>query len=321
MDVLESGGSDVYIQDVDDIREWMRDNKSRALVDKVMTEQEAVSKFVHDGDYLSYDLSSMVRGPMSLEREIIRQGIKDLWLAAKFTLLETTILVAAGCCNKIDVGFIGLGRTLSDAVVNREIETIEWSNGTLTLRHKAGAMGVPFLPTRALLGTDTLKKSAAKVVTDPFTEKRICLVPAVNPDVAVIHVNQCDKYGNARIFGPSVSPLETAQASKRVILSTEEIIDTEEIRKHPGMTTIPYFLVNAVVNAPFGCHPGTTPGLYQCDQENLAEFFGCANKEEMNAYLQKYVYGVKNHEEYLEIIGKEKLDRLSKDEIREGYYD
>ncbi len=321
MDVLESGTADVYIQDVDDIREWMRDNKTRAFVDKVMDEHEAVSRFVHDGDYLSYDLSSMVRGPMSLEREIIRQGLKDLWLAAKFTLLETTILIAGGCCSKIDVGFIGLGRTLSDAVVNREVETFEWSNGSLALRHKAGAAGVPFLPTRALLGTDTLKRSGAKVVTDPFTNKRITLVPAVNPDVAVIHVNQCDKYGNARVFGPSVSPLETAQASKRVILSTEEIVEPEEIRKHPGMTTIPYFLVSAVVEAPFGCHPGTTPGLYMCDQENLGEFFGARNKEEMDAYLQKYVYGVKDHKEYLELIGEEKLDRLRKDEIKEGYYE
>ena len=216
MDVLEYGTAKTYIQDVDDIREWMRDNKPRALVDKVMDEHEAVRKFVRDGYYLSYDLSSMVRGPMSLEREIIRQGIKNLWLAAKFTLLETTLLVAAGSCNRIDVGFIGLGKTLSDAVVNKEVETIEWSNGTLALRHKAGAMGVPFLPTRALLGTDTLKRSGAKVVIEPFTKKKVCLVPAVNPDVAVIHVNQCDKYGNARIFGPSVSPLETAQASKRV---------------------------------------------------------------------------------------------------------
>jgi len=321
MDVLEQGNADTYIQDVDDIREWMRDNKTRALVDKVMDEHEAVHKFVHDGDYLSYDLSSMVRGPMSLEREIIRQGIKDLWLSAKFTLLETTILIAGGACNKIDVGFIGLGRTLSDAVVNKEVEVIEWSNGTLALRHKAGAQGVPFLPTRALLGTDTLKRSGAKVVIDPFTEKRVCLVPAVNPDVAIIHVNQCDKYGNARIFGPSVSPLETAQASKRVILSTEEIISNEDIRKHPGQTTIPYFLVNAVVEAPYGSHPGTTPGLYQCDQDNLAEFFSARNKEEMDAYLQKYVYGVKSHQEYLELIGKEKLEQLAKDEIKEGYYE
>jgi acyl CoA:acetate/3-ketoacid CoA transferase len=159
------------------------------------------------------------------------------------------------------------------------------------------------------------------VVIEPFTNKRICLVPAVNPDVAIIHVNQCDKYGNCRIFGPSVSPLETAQASRRVIISTEEIVPSEEIRKHPGDTSIPYFLVDAVVEAPYGSHPGTTPGLYQCDQENLAEFFGARNKEEMDAYLQKYVHGVKDHEEYLEVVGKEKLNRLSEDEIKEGYYE
>jgi glutaconate CoA-transferase subunit A len=319
--VVESGQAQVLLQDVDDVRAWMRDHKSRALVDKRMSEQEAISRFVHDGAYLSYDLSSMVRGPASLEREIVRQGIRDLWLAAKFTLLDTTILVAGGCVSKIDVGFLGLGQTLFRAVEQGRVQVFDWSNGTLALRHLAGAMGVPFLPTRALGGTDTFKHSGAKLVEEPFTGKRVVLVPAVNPDVAIIHVNQADVYGNARIFGPSITPLETAMASKRVILSTEEIIDGEMIRRSPDRTTIPYYLVDAVVLAPYGAHPGTCPGLYAYDAEHLDEFFAATTDEVMQTYLDRYVYGVASHEEYLEVIGIERLLSLREAErIREGYY-
>ncbi len=280
-----------------------------------------MSRFVHDGDYVSYDLSSMVRGPMSLEREIVRQGKKNLWLAAKFTLLDSTLLVAGGCVAKIDVGFAGLGRTLFDAIEKGKVQVIDWSNGTLALRHMAGAMGVPFLPTRALLGTDTFHRSGAKVVEDPFTKKKVCLVPAVHPDAAIIHVNQCDVFGNSRIFGPSISPVETAMASKCVIISTEEIVAPEEIKRNPGRTTIPYYLVSAVVHAPHGAHPGTVPGLYTYDAEHLDEFFSARDDAAMKKYLDKYVYGVKSHEEYLRLIGEEKLRSLREREtIREGYY-
>jgi acyl CoA:acetate/3-ketoacid CoA transferase alpha subunit len=322
VEVLESGKGEFLKSDMDEVREWMNAKKSRALVNKVIDEHEAVKRFVSDGDYLSYDLSSMVRGPMSLEREIIRQGKKDLWLAAKFTLLDSTILVAGGCVSKIDVGFAGLGRPLFEAIEKGMVKTVDWSNGTLALRHLAGAMGVPFLPTRALLGTDTFKHSGAKVVEDPFTGKKICLVPAINPDVAIIHVNQCDEFGNSRIFGPSIAPLETAMASKRVIVSTEEIISNDQVRKNPGKTTIPYFLVDAVVHAPYGAHPGTVPGLYSYDSENLDEFFAAKDLEELKGYLDKYVYNVDSHEQYLEKIGSDTLEKLLKGEsIREGYYE
>ncbi len=321
MEILARGEGEVRLWDVDEARAWMRDKKTRKLVDKVMPEKEAVEKHVHDGDYLSYDLSSMVRGPMSLEREICRQKRKDLWIAAKFTLLDTSILVGGGCVSKIDVGFAGLGRPLFKAIEDGRVKTIDWSNGTLALRHKAAAMGVPFLPVRSLGGTDTFKHSGAMAIQDPYSGKRVNVVPAVFPDVAIIHVNQCDRHGNARVFGPSISPLETAMASKRVIVSTEEIIPTEEIRRNPGLTTIPYFLVDAVVVAPFGGHPGTCPGYYAYDAGNLDEFFAARDDAGMRKYLDRYVYGVKDHFEYLELIGMERLTRLRELEtIREGYH-
>jgi len=132
---------------------------------------------------------------------------------------------------RIDCGFMGGGASHFRAIEKGEVEVIEWSNGTISARFLAGALGLPFIPWRGLMGTETFKHSAAKIAIDPFTGKRITLLPALNPDVALIHANQCDVYGNARLFGPGCTPIEVATASKRVIISTEEIIDIEEIRK------------------------------------------------------------------------------------------
>ncbi|HET7875896.1 MAG TPA: CoA-transferase [Methylomirabilota bacterium] len=299
----------------------MRDHKRRDFVDKTATEQEAVAQSVHDGDYVSFDFSSFTRGPIALIREIIRQGRRNLWYCAKFTLMESTLLAAAGAVSRIDVGFMGLGDTLNRMVEAGEIQVTEWTNGTLTLRHLAGAMGVPFLPTRAMLGSDTLTYSGAKVVRDPFGGKPVALVPALNPDVGLIHVHQADIYGNARCFGPGVSPLETAMAAKRVIVTADEIIDHDDIRKDPGKTTIPYYMVDAVVYAPFGAYPGGVQGLYEMDFEHFAEYHGLERQGRLKEYLDKYVYSVASNTEMLEKrVGLERLNALRRRAtVREGY--
>jgi hypothetical protein len=148
-------------------------------------------------------------------------------------------------------------------------------------------------------------------------------VPALNPDVALIHVNQCDEFGNARVFGAGIAPRETAMAARRVIVSTEEIVDSDELRRHPQQTTIPYFLVDAVVHAPFGAYPGAVPGLYRADVQHLMEFGAAQAQGTMDAYLDQWVFGVASHEEMLDRhVGREKLERLRQEEtIREGYYE
>ncbi len=321
METLYDGVGEFRFTDPDEIRGWMRTHKRREFVDKTLSEAEAVRRFVADGDYVSFDFSSFTRGPLVLIREIIRQGRRDLWYCAKFTLMESTLLAAAGACSRIDVGFLGLGDTLNRAVEEGKIRVSEWTNGTLTLRHLAGGMGVPFLPTRALLGTDTLKYSGAKVVKDPFGGKPIVLVPALNPDVGLIHVHQADVYGNARCFGPGVAPLETAMASRKVIISTDEIIDHDDIRKDPGKTTIPYFLVDAVVYAPFGAYPGGLPGVYEMDFEHFSEYNALERQGNAKAYLDKYVYSVGSHLEMLaERVGLARLNDLRRRAtIKEGY--
>jgi acyl CoA:acetate/3-ketoacid CoA transferase alpha subunit len=321
IEVLAAGVGEYRLTDPDTLRAWMRDHKRRELVDKTTTAQEAVGRLVADGDYVSFDFSSYTRGPLVLIREIARQRRRNLWYCAKFTLMESTLLVAAGAVAKIDVGFMGLGDTLNKAVERGEVGVSEWTNGTLTLRHLAGAMGVPFLPTRALLGSDTLRYSGARVVTDPFTGKPIALVPALNPDVGLIHVHQADVYGNARCFGPGVQPLETAMASRKVIVSTDEIVSHDDIRKDPGRTTIPYYLVDAVVYAPFGAYPGGLPGVYEMDFEHFGEYFGMERQGRLAEYLDRYVYSVASDEEMLESrVGLKRLSELRRRAvIKEGY--
>ena len=321
METLQEGAGEFRFTDPDAVRAWMRDHKRREFVDKTLADAEAVRRFVADGDYVSFDFSSFTRGPLALIREIIRQGRRDLWYCAKFTLMESTLLAAAGALSRIDVGFMGLGDTLNRAVEEGKIKATEWTNGTLTLRHMAGAMGVPFLPTRALLGTDTLKYSGAKVVRDPFGGKPIALIPAVTPDVGLIHVHQADVYGNARCFGPGVSPLETAAASRKVIISTDEIIDHDDIRKDPSKTTIPYYMVDAVVYAPFGAYPGGLPGVYEMDFEHFAEYNTLERQGQLKSYLDKYVHSVGSHLEMLEKrVGLARLNDLRRRAtIKEGY--
>jgi acyl CoA:acetate/3-ketoacid CoA transferase alpha subunit len=321
MQLLSEGVGEYRFTDPDAIRRWMRDHKRREFVDKTLSAADAVARYVADGDYVSFDFSSFTRGPLGLIREVIRQRKKDLWYCAKFTLMESTLLVAAGACSRIDAGFMGLGETLNRAVEEGRVKVSEWTNGTLTLRHLAGAMGVPFLPTRALLGTDTLRYSGAKVMEDPFGGKPVALVPAIHPDVGLVHVHQADIYGNARCFGPGVSPVETAMASRKVIISADEMVDHDDIRKNPGKTTIPYYLVDAVVYAPFGAYPGGVQGLYEIDFEHFAEYTTLERQGNLKEYLDKYIYSIGSELEMLEKrVGLGRLNDLRRRAtIREGY--
>jgi len=323
MEILTSGKGELFkLPDPDGHRAYMRDHRSHALTEKLMTEQEAVKKYVSDGDYLCYDCTMLMRGPSSIIREIIRQKKKDLGVGARFTYLVVGLLNGAGCLNRVDVGYMGVG--YFNLLYSHGVKVTEWTNCSLTMRLLAGSLGIPFIAVRFLGGTDAFQYSGAKLVNDPWTGQPTVLVPALNPDVAIIHAHQADIYGNARIFGPSVSPAEIAGASKKVIISAEEIIDNELIRREPGKTTIPYYLVDAVVHAPFGCHPGEVAGKYTSDTEMIFEALsacGDPTEKAMEAYLEKYIYGVANHQEYLEKrVGLPKILQLTEQaKIKQGY--
>ena len=317
MKVLDTGRGELFLRpDPAADREWLRKNKSWALKNKVMDEREAIEKFVHDGDYLGTELYGTVRCPMSLAREIIRQGKKNLRVAGQ-GIMEIEVLIAAGLVSKLDLTYLGyevlgLSYVLRRAAESGQLKIVEWSNAALAWRLKAAALGVPFLPVKSMLGSDTFNYSAAKVVECPFTGEKLCLLPATMLDVGLIHVHRCDVYGNAQLDGISGFAFELARASRRLILSTEEIISTDEIRKYPDRTIIPYYLVDAVVEAPFGSHPGEMYYLYWRDEEHLKQYLEASREPQTTEeYLRKYVYGVKDNAEYLEFIGgEEKLNYL-----------
>ncbi len=316
MNVIESGIGELFQPpDPDGFREWVHTRKNTKMVDKVMTEQEAVAKFVADGDYIGTELYGTVRAPMSLVRETIRQGKKHLRVAGQ-GIHEIDLLLAADLVDTLDITYIawevyGISSCLRRAVESGRVRTADWSNGGITWRFKAAAMGVPFLPVRSMLGTDTLKYSAAKVIEDPFTKKPVCLLPALFLDVGLIHVHKADKYGNCRVEGISGFVHEMSRASKKLIVSTEEIVSTDEIRKYPEQTVIPYYLVDAVVEAKYGSHPGEMCYRYWRDGEHLQSFLkDSSDPARTKAYLDKWVYGPKNHAEYVNLVGMDRLRQL-----------
>jgi acyl CoA:acetate/3-ketoacid CoA transferase alpha subunit len=321
LDVLAEGRGEYLKVDPDGFRDWVREHKDRALVPKLMSEKEAVEKFVQDGDYLLYECNYLQRGPSALIREVIRQKKKDLWVGAKFTWVTAALLVGAGCVSKLDVGFFLFGPTVEQAIREGRVTAYEYSNVVMTNRIMAGAMGLPFLPTRSLGGTDNFPHSGAKLIEDPYTGEPIVVVPALNPDVALIHAHQADVFGNARIFGTGISHQEAAMASRKVIVSTEEIIETDEIRRDPARTTIPYYVVDAVVHAPFGAYPGEMQGHYASDVPHVIEIIASTLRGLIPQYLDKWVYGVSSHAEMLDkLVGANRLKEIvGRATIKEGY--
>jgi 3-oxoacid CoA-transferase subunit A/glutaconate CoA-transferase subunit A len=309
LEILQTGAGEMLQPfDLDEFREWNRSRKSHNLRDKRMTEQEAIEAFVSEGCYLGTELYGTVRAPMSLTREIIRQGIGNLRVCGQ-GVLELDMLIAAGLVTAADVTYIGLevygvSAPLRRAVESGRMRTVEWSNAAITWRFKAAAMGVPFLPVRTMLGTDTLKYSAAKVARDPFTGIQVALIPALILDVGLIHVHRADRYGNCQIEGISGFAVEMSRASKRLIISAEEIVDTDVIRCCAEHTCIPYYLVDAVVEAPFGSHPGEMAYLYGRDEPEIKAWVDASQTEEgAAAYLQEWVTDLPSHEAYLEKLG------------------
>ena len=323
MQVLESGrGELIQPPDLEAFREWNRTEKSHKLIDKLMTEREAVTRFVFDGCYIGTELYGTVRCPMSLAREVVRQGKRGLSVCGQ-GVLELDLWLAAGLVRKLDITYIGLevygvSSALRRAVETGQVETcVEWSNGAISWRMKAAAMGVPFLPVRSMLGSDTLEFSSAKVAVDPFTGLKVCLLPALILDVGLIHVHRADRYGNAQIEGVSGFACEMARAAKRLVISAEEIVPTEEIRKAPDRTLIPYYLVDAVIHAPFGSYPGEMAYVYGRDEPAIREWVEASRTAEGGqAYLDKTIYNLPDHAAYLDQVGQERLARAVSDRER-----
>jgi acyl CoA:acetate/3-ketoacid CoA transferase alpha subunit len=325
MEVLKEGkGELIGWHDPDEARDWVFQNKSRELKDKTMSVKEAVSRFIHDGDFIASGGFGHIRVSMAIVYEIIRQKKRNLAMAGKTAVHDIDILVGSGCVNRAEVAYCfghelrGLSPASRRMVENGQCKVVaETSNAGYQWRFLAGIMGIPFIPSRNLLGTDTGDYSSCKVVKDPFSGKPINLIPAAYPDVAFIHVHRCDMYGNARIDAILVEDFELSRCARRLIITTEEIIDNEVIRKEPWRTAIPFLVVDAVVQAPYGSHPCEMPGRYYYDEEHIAEWLNLSRTQEgVDEYLNKFVFGVDSFDEYLKLCGgTKKLNYLKRREF------
>ncbi len=310
MEVLDQGANPIFTDpDPDKAREFFR-QKSRAMVDKRMTDKEAVEKFVPDGCYLAIGGFGANRIPNSICHEIVRQRRMNLGFLGHTSTHDFQVLVAGGCIDRVDSAYIvglearGLSPNARRYVESGQLKITEWTNYALAARLRAAAEGVSFGIIRSMLGTDTFKMSAAKVVECPFTGKKYAAVPAVWPDVAAIHVHEADPYGNAVIRGISVADLELARAAKHLIITAERIVNNSAIREDPMATSIPFYLVDAVVASPYGSYPGNMPYLYFSDEEHIAQWMRMEKDPRAFArFLDHYIYTVDTFEDYLERCG------------------
>lgn len=295
----------------DKIREFRKNNKSLVKKDKRATLQEAVARGVKEGDYIVFGGMGSVRNPIAAVHEIIRQKTGNLTIGTKGSQHDWQLLAAAGNITKAEVsyGFAdevrGLSLPTRRAVESGRLKVLsETTNAGFQWRFTAAMKGLSFYPTRSSLGTDTLHYSGSKTITDPFTNEKVELLPACYPDVAVIHVHRADQYGNCQIDGNVTEDIELAHAAKFVLVTAEEIVHDEVFSSRPDLTKIPYFVVDAVVEVPYGSHPNQVPSLYSFDEDHWQIWLDASISDEgVETYLQEYVYGSYDHYEYLEKIG------------------
>ena len=312
LEVLMTGQGQVFADpDPDKARAFFRE-KSRRMDNKLVPLKNAVAEFVKDGDYLVVGGFGANRTPMAAVHEIVRQGRKNMAFAGHTSTHDMQVLCAGGVFDRLDVAYVvglearGLSYCSRKYLEERKTLINEDTNYGLALRFQAAAMGVPFIPVRNVMGTDTFKYGCGKEIRCPFTGKKLVIKPAIYPDIAIIHVHESDVYGNCRFKGITVSDLDVAKAAKRVIITAERIISSEEIRRDPSQTLIPFYLVDAVCEVPFGAYPGNMPYEYFSDEEHLKEWMTVERDPEVfKEFLKKNIYDCADHAEYIAKNGGE----------------
>jgi glutaconate CoA-transferase, subunit A len=283
---------------------------------KLLPLSEAVSRNVKDGDTI-YAAGFTHLIPYAAGHEIIRQGIQNLVLARATPDLIYDQMVAAGCARKVIFSYMGNPGVGSLRIVRSEIEAgnLEWeeySHFSMISRLQAGATGLPFMPMNPTAAGDLEQANPLyRTVIDPYSGGEVVVVPALKPDVAIVHVQRADVQGNAHLWGIIGEQKEAAFAAERVILTTEEIVDEEVIRSDPNRTLIPGFIVDAVCQAPYCAHPSYTQGYYDRDNSFYLEWDEISkDRKTVQAYLDEWVYGVKDRAEYWEKLGTQVHERL-----------
>lgn len=261
---------------------------------KLVTLAQAAA-LVKDGDMVAFGGNVLHRAPMAMARELVRQEKKGLRLVKTAGAMEVDMLCLGGCVSSVDAGFIsyetefGLASHYRKAVESGAVRANEHACYTVICALRAAQMGVPFMPVRGLKAGDLLKVAEYfKVIQDPFSGEPITVVKALNPDFAIIHVQEADKDGNARIIGPKYEDVLLSRAAKNVIVTAENIVPTSKLALNPENIDIPHFLVTAVVHVPGGAAPCSCASCYDVDRKSIKAFKAISDKEGLKSYLESY---------------------------------
>jgi glutaconate CoA-transferase, subunit A len=301
---------------------------------KLMTPAEAVARYVRDGSQIAVGGFTITRNPMALVYEIARRRIRDLHFVTHSNGQALDVLIGAGCVSRLEIAYGGNGRfaptciRFRKAIERGELAVEDYTNNQMSLRFLAGALGVPFIPSKSGLGTDVLATEGftpeerdcdgvsckkAHVMADPFDDgaDQVALLPALTPDVSLIHAQQVSTDGTVRIKGLSFADLEQCKAASAVVVSCEEIVPESYLRLDPDQNALPPFLVDAVVPVAFCAHPTACRYFYDYDPAHLNHYKAVAKDDErFAAYLEEWVYGVGSWDEYLDKVGGAQLARI-----------
>lgn len=301
---------------------------------KVFELSEAISKFVKSGDCLAFGGFTTNRKPYAAVHEIIRQGLTDFVIEGGTAGGEADLLIGAGRVKvyinsyTANSGFSNVSRRFRKAIETGEILFEDYSFDTQPMMFHAAALGLPYVPVRQLLGSDLEQKWGISeeqrkkidkipdkkliIQDNPFNPgEKVCLLPVPQIDVAIIHVQKASPDGTCRIEGAPIIDIDIAMAAKHCIVTCEELVTDEEIRRSPSENSIPGFVVDAVVHVPFGAHPSQCYNYYDYDKEYFRAYDKAGKTDEsFEAFLEEWVYGTKNHEEYLNKVGAARLEKL-----------
>jgi glutaconate CoA-transferase subunit A len=291
-----------------------------SVEDKRITLKEAV-KLVPDGAHLFWGGFGFQRPPMAFAHELVRQKKRNLTIYTCGSEMDLDILSGACVVSHLELAFyaiegIGLVPNIQRRIREGAIEIEDYSNLAMALRFLGGALGVPFMPLKSMLGTDLLAKSKfkpkkAEVMTCPFSGEKVVLVPSVRPDFSIVHASRVDIEGNAQIDGIKGEDVEGARAGKKVIVLAEEIVNSEFIRARPDQTVIPNIYVTHVVECPWGSHPMMVYNYYDYDFQHVRMYYDqCKTEEGWREYCEEYITSVSGHAEFLQKMGIERLLKL-----------
>ena len=297
------------------------------IEDKLLSLPEAIKRFVKNGSQVAIGGFTVTRNPMAAIYEIVRQGIKDIHLVCHSNGQALDVLIGAGCVKRVEIAYGGNGRyaptcvRFKKAIEQGTIEFEDYSNYQMSLRFLAGSLSIPFMPTISGLGTDIInkegfsketrkeKKVSSKklvVIDNPFedSDDPVVLLPALTPDVTIIHAQYVGEDGTVRMKGLKFADVEQAKAADTVIVTCEEIVPRSFIRMDPDQNSLPSFFVDAIVRVPHGAHPTACYAFYDYDPKHLNLYRKMAEDDTLYAqYLDEWVYGVSSHNEYLAKVG------------------